>query len=235
MHHDFCQEELTFRLLSLIINYRADEPAQKKKKYSPWLSTPYSGWCYGVIVLFCFFKLFSTSLCEKKNSPHHPGWNLLAETIINDRLQVVTEEQSWVGFQHSDVSQAMQTVQVDWTHVLVPIITCKTSRVLLRADFSLQMIIQCRVHSEALCSNNWIIHTRSRVARTGKDEVCHLRQNGNLFKAASFMKQTWTVTSHCAKVTMLIRPQLHLLKFSLFLLQHTEKQQETSRLLLGRF
>lgn len=194
---------------------------KRKKKYSPWLSTPYSGWCYGVTVLFCFVLIVFYIPLWKKDSPHYPGWNLLAETIINYRLQVVTEEQSWVGFQHSDISQAMQTVQVDWTHVLVPIITCKTFRVLLRADSSLQMIIQCRFHREALCSNIWIIHTRSQVARTAKDEVCHLRQNRNLFKAASFMKQTWTVTSHCAKVTMLIHPQLHLLKFSFFLLQHT--------------
>lgn len=124
-------------------------------------------------------------------------------------------------FSTSDVSQAMRMAQVAWTRVLVPIITCKTFRVLLGLTSSLQMIIQCRFHSKTLCSNFWVIHTRSWVARTDKDEVCHLRQNRNLFKAASFMKQTWTVTSHCAKVTMLIHPQLHLLKLSLFLLQHT--------------
>lgn len=55
-------------------------------------------------------------------------------------------------------------------------------------------LIQCQFHSKTLCSNFWIIHVEAWVARTDKDAVCHFRQNRNLCKAASFMKQTWTVT-----------------------------------------
>lgn len=88
--HDLCPQELTFRLLLLISNYRADKPAQKKKK-----NTPHGFQLHTVAdateLLFFFFNCFLHPFV-KKNSPHYPGWNLLAETIIDYRLQVVTEE-----------------------------------------------------------------------------------------------------------------------------------------------
>lgn len=66
--------------------------------------------------------------------------------------------------------------------------SCSTQILLYR------WLIQCQFHSKTLCSNFWIIHIESWVARTDKDVVCRSRQNTNLCKAASFMKQTWTVT-----------------------------------------
>lgn len=118
------------------------------------------------------------------------------------------------------------------THAFLPIITCKfwmrpqDPQVLKIESCSMQVLLyrwlmQCQFHSKTLCSNFWIIHIKSWVARTDKDEVCHFRQNRNLFKAASLMKQTWTVTSQCMKVTVLIQATLHFLKLSLFFLQHT--------------
>lgn len=70
VHMTYVMEELTFRLLLLIRHYRADEPAQKKKKNTPMA---FNSIQWLMLRSYCFFKLFSTSLCEKKKMPPPPS------------------------------------------------------------------------------------------------------------------------------------------------------------------
>lgn len=114
-------------------NHRAGVPASKTKKYSTWLSTPYSGWCYGIIV---FKTVFYIPLWKKKVPPHpqYPGWDLLAGSRINYRRQVVTEDRSCVGIHFPSPSNG-SAGRLD-TRSFLPVITCETSRVLLHVNSS---------------------------------------------------------------------------------------------------
>lgn len=105
--HGFGQEEPKLRLLLLITTTEQMCLLPNTKHATPWLSTPYSGWCYRIIV---FKTVFYIPLWKKKVPPHpqYPGWDLLAGSRINYRLQVVTEDRSCVS-----ISQALQMAQAD--------------------------------------------------------------------------------------------------------------------------
>lgn len=99
--HGLRQEEpKKLRLLLLITTTEQIRLLKKKNKKQ---KTPHGFQLHTVAdaLELLFLQLFSTSLCEEKKNPprpHYPGWDLLAETRINYRLQVVTEEQSCVVF-----------------------------------------------------------------------------------------------------------------------------------------